>query len=255
MSAPSESAPSALPTAQFVGVSEDAAHRPGTSTNDHATQALTNRRAPDMPADSARTDLTVPSAERARSTRGLLTLRGLRGAVWPWEHAVFGYVAYLAARPRALVRADRYAILAALAGSQFPDLIDKPLAWVFGVLPSGRSLAHSLFALAVVCTAVYAFFHVRRREVGLGFAVGYLTHLVGDAIGPALEGSYGELGFLLWPLTPAPAYDEPLGLHAVLSALANATLGARFLLGVAVAAAVGTLLLVHFVRFASWRAR
>jgi len=174
--------------------------------------------------------------------------------MWPWAHAVFGYAWYLLARPRAVKRADRYALLAALFGSQFPDLVDKPLAWGLAVIPSGRSLAHSLLTAAVVCAVVYyaAAVRGRRREVGLAFAVGYLSHLAGDALAPAFGGSYAELGFLLWPLSPAPAYDEPVGIRAVLAALAETEFSAAFLVEFGAAAVLGCLLLVHFLRFASW---
>jgi len=174
--------------------------------------------------------------------------------MWPWAHAVFGYCGYILARPRAIKHADRYALLAALFGSQFPDAVDKPLAWGLAVIPSGRSLAHSLLTAAAVCALVYhvAAVRGRRREIGVAFAVGYLSHLAGDALRPALEGSYAELGFLLWPLSPAPAYDEPVGVRAVLAALAETEITGAFLVQFGAAAVLGCLLLVHFLRFASW---
>ena len=41
-------------------------------------------------------------------------------------------------------------MLALAIGTQLPDLIDKPLTYQFAVLPSGRSLGHSLFFAAVL---------------------------------------------------------------------------------------------------------
>lgn len=37
-----------------------------------------------------------------------------------------------------------------LYATQLPDLIDKPLAWSVGILPTGRSLAHSLLTASLV---------------------------------------------------------------------------------------------------------
>jgi hypothetical protein len=40
------------------------------------------------------------------------------------------------------------------------------------------------------------------------FGIGYLLHLVGDAIVPLVSGEYYYLGFLAWPLVPAIDYGE-----------------------------------------------
>jgi hypothetical protein len=65
--------------------------------------------------------------------------------MWPWEHVVVGYLAYSAVSHAVAGRAPsgRAAIAVAFA-ALLPDLVDKPLAWGLGVLPSGRSFAHSL---------------------------------------------------------------------------------------------------------------
>jgi hypothetical protein len=76
-----------------------------------------------------------------------------------------------------LARADAPA---AVVGALAPDLIDKPLAWVLHVIPGGRYLGHSLAAAVVVSSAVGS---LRGRRAGVGFAVGYLAHLVGDRPG------------------------------------------------------------------------
>ena len=70
--------------------------------------------------------------------------------MWPWEHAAVAYLCW-AALDRRAARSEGAAVVAVLVGSQFPDLIDKPLSWVFQVLPTGQSLAHSLlFALPLI---------------------------------------------------------------------------------------------------------
>jgi membrane-bound metal-dependent hydrolase YbcI (DUF457 family) len=85
---------------------------------------------------------------------------------------------------------------AALIGSLAPDFIDKPLAWVFHVIPGSRYLGHSLTAVLVLSAAVGRLFG---RRVGAGFAVGYLAHLVTDRPGG---------GHVPW-FMPFRKYDTP----------------------------------------------
>jgi hypothetical protein len=162
--------------------------------------------------------------------------------VWPWEHAALGYLLYsVPARLLAsgvAARGERPwgerlapAALAALAvGTQAPDLVDKPLAWSVGALPSGTSLAHSvLVALPVTLLAVVA---GRRRDsaAGVAFAVGYWSHLLGDVVYPVAVGGGLAPGAVLWPLVRGPA-DPPVGLFArtgdLLGALAETLAGPR----------------------------
>lgn len=124
--------------------------------------------------------------------------------MWPWEHAAVAYIVYsLLARLLRWKRPAAVTALAVLLGSQVPDLIDKPLAWWLQILPSGRSLGHSLlFALPIVVTAVWIARLRRRVQVGVAFAVGYLLHLPGDALYPVLTGGRPETEFLLYPIVP-----------------------------------------------------
>ncbi|MFB6075088.1 MAG: metal-dependent hydrolase [Haloarculaceae archaeon] len=131
--------------------------------------------------------------------------------MWPWEHLAVGYLTYSLARRavtgRAPARVEAYAVL---LGSQFPDLVDKPLGWGTSLLPSGVSLAHSLLVavpLAAVATVVTS--NRGRRELGAAFAVGYLLHLPADALYPALLGGNVYTDFLLWPLVPVPSESVP----------------------------------------------
>ncbi|PSQ17916.1 hypothetical protein BRC99_00275 [Halobacteriales archaeon QS_7_69_60] len=91
----------------------------------------------------------------------------------PWGHLAVGYLAYsLAVRGRTGGPPAGLATAALAVGTQFPDLIDKPLvAWV-SLLPSGRSLGHSLL-FAAAC----------------GVGLWYLGRR-----------------FLFWPVTPAFRY-------------------------------------------------
>lgn len=126
----------------------------------------------------------------------------------PWAHAAFGYLCYHGYTARTGSRPSGVAALAVVFGTQFPDLVDKPLAWTFDVLPSGRSLGHSVFALVLVCGLLYlAFEETRRREL-LAFALGYASHLLGDGLHALWEREFVQFGYLFWPLTSAPLDDE-----------------------------------------------
>jgi hypothetical protein len=120
----------------------------------------------------------------------------------PWDHLAVGYVTFsllsrLRARP-----VDDGAFLSAVVGTQFPDLVDKPLAWAVGVLPSGTTLAHSVFVAVPLAVVVYGVARcVGREQAGVGFGVGYLLHLPADVLyGPLTSGGPVEVGALLWPL-------------------------------------------------------
>lgn len=141
--------------------------------------------------------------------------------MWPWGHLAVGYVCYsVFVHIRRKRGPDGWGALAAAFGTQFPDLIDKPLAWSFHLLPSGRSLAHSLLTATLVLVAVHL--HWRRRgrsHLTIPFAVGYLSHLAGDAIGPLIDGEYAYLSFLGWPLLPPPPYGDEGGFLSHVAAI------------------------------------
>ena len=128
--------------------------------------------------------------------------------MWPWTHLAVGYLLVsLLWRLRAR-RVDGAVALAAALGTQFPDLVDKPLAWVFGVLPAGRSLTHSVFTAAAMSAVVlYTAGRGDRDDPALAFVVGYGSHLAGDALPKLPAGDFDSLTFLLWPLLPLPEYD------------------------------------------------
>jgi membrane-bound metal-dependent hydrolase YbcI (DUF457 family) len=65
----------------------------------------------------------------------------------------------------------------AAAGALVPDLIDKTLAWVLGVTPSGRYASHSLAAAAALTLTTTA---VAGRRKGASFGASYLCHLACD---------------------------------------------------------------------------
>lgn len=133
--------------------------------------------------------------------------------MWPWEHLAVGYIAYSLLTRLLWRRAPRSGAVVALAiGTQFPDLVDKPLAWTFGITPSGYSIAHSLFvALPLASLAVLVGAALHRRHVGFAFAVGYLSHLPGDVFYPMLVGGQPTASPVLWPLVAAGEPETSVG--------------------------------------------
>jgi len=124
-------------------------------------------------------------------------------------------------------------LLVALVAGLFPDLVDKPLAWTFGVIPSGRMLAHSLVIASVVILSVLLVASRRRRlPHGLVFAWGYLSHIAGDFYPVLVEGSgYYYYPNLFWPLVTAVPDRNP-GFEGKLPVLGVETLGELTLLAV-----------------------
>lgn len=122
--------------------------------------------------------------------------------MWPWEHVIFSYLLYSMVC-RAYYRAppgESEALVVAVA-AVLPDLIDKPLAWQFGIFRTGYELGHSLFAAVplAVCAGFVAR-RYRRPRVGLAFGIGYLSHLLGDVIPIYLSSGEWTVRHLLWPV-------------------------------------------------------
>jgi hypothetical protein len=141
--------------------------------------------------------------------------------MWPWGHWGLGYLCYVGlSRARGDGAPTEAAALAVTFGTVAPDLVDKPLAWSLGVLPNGRSLAHSLVLAGAVLVVLWvAARRIDRAEPVVALAVGYLSHLAGDALYPALAGDWGALAFLGWPLLPPVGYASEGGFLANLLAL------------------------------------
>lgn len=126
--------------------------------------------------------------------------------MWPWEHVAVAYLAVsIASRALWGQPPSRAPAVVAVVAGLGPDLVDKPLAWWLAVLPSGRSLAHSLVIGApVIAVVLLVGWQLRRRRVAVAFGVGYLTHLAGDVAYPLVVKGELRVGFLFWPLVPAP---------------------------------------------------
>lgn len=136
--------------------------------------------------------------------------------MFPVVHPVVGYLCYaLYTRSYRGERPDGRAAAVAVGTATLPDLIDQPLR-VAGVTPVGRTVAHSLVVAVPVVVLVVAVTRRRDRSVlGIAFAIGYLSHVAADVPWHVLAGEYGELGFLLWPITSMPAYTGTKTLGAV----------------------------------------
>jgi hypothetical protein len=122
--------------------------------------------------------------------------------MWPWEHLAVGYLTYsLLTRAAGRTRPSGPAVLALALGTQFPDLVDKPLAWGLGLFDSGVALGHSLlFALPVAAAALFLGRHTGHRVIATAFVVGYLSHLPMDLVYPLALGRPVSIQALLWPL-------------------------------------------------------
>lgn len=129
--------------------------------------------------------------------------------MWPWGHLALGYLLYGGYRGVVVRRPPAgWPVVALALGTQFPDLVDKPLAYWFGVLPEGRTLTHTFLVIVPACLLLlYVARRMGRGELGVAFAVGWLSHPLGDAYVPLLRGEYEAASFLLWPVLPAPDYE------------------------------------------------
>ena len=135
--------------------------------------------------------------------------------MWPWEHLALGYVLYSLGVHAFEGRAPRGPPVVVLAlATQVPDLVDKPLAWVFHLTAVGYSVGHSLLVVGPALAAALALAHRRGRRTPrlvVAYAVGHLSHLAGDVVYPALMGKGLQIQRLFWPLA---AY-EPTDAGAV----------------------------------------
>jgi len=132
--------------------------------------------------------------------------------MFPVEHFLVAAIptgAYLLLQDRRLPRIEALFVIG--VGSQFPDLIDKPLAHLFLLLPNGRVGAHSLpFAIPLMTLALYVAWKLNRWRAGGVFVFAYATHLVADYYIVLVRPDPTFPVGLLWPLVPPlPARLEP----------------------------------------------
>ena len=129
--------------------------------------------------------------------------------MWPLGHVAVAYLCYtIATRARFDAPPAHVPALILVLGSQFPDLVDKPLAWYLAALPTGRSLAHSLLLLVPLSTVLFvAAARYDRGEYGIAFATGSISHTLADVL-PTLWDPEQGTNQLLWPITPVEPYES-----------------------------------------------
>lgn len=133
---------------------------------------------------------------------GIQRVPDLSIAMMPWEHLFVGYICY-SMFVHAVVRGSPTSgeTLTLGLASVLPDLIDKPLAWEFGVFSSGYAIAHSIFFALSVSVAVGWLAASRGRpRIGWAFAAGYVLHPAADVVSKYLRDGELRLDRLLWPL-------------------------------------------------------
>jgi len=165
--------------------------------------------------------------------------------MWPWGHLGLGYLLAVPLLARFGLEDDYVALAALAVGTQLPDLVDKPLAWTFDVMPYGRAAMHSLLVLGVASVLVSAV--LRSVRVGVPLLAGWATHLVGDVVYPLADGAVGDVTFLAWPLLALP---EPAGDHGILAYFRTLSLTGETALEVGLFALAAGVFLVR-----EWRTR
>ena len=131
--------------------------------------------------------------------------------MWPWEHAAIGYVTFsiLAHLFRNRPPTGWEAVVIGFA-SVFPDLIDKPLAWEFGVFPSGYGIAHSVFLMIpLVIVVFFVTMSFGRSNLGIAFGIGYILHPPMDVLPAYVQHGTVPVERLLWPVrTSETSYPD-----------------------------------------------
>jgi hypothetical protein len=127
--------------------------------------------------------------------------------VFPWGHVAVGYLCYSLYCHLRGHRPNGPATIALLIGTQFPDLVDKPLSWIFDLLPAGV-FAHTVFvAIPVSILVLVAARRYSHTELGVAFVVGYLSHLPADVFPSIVFSQEVRAWFLFWPVIPRPGVD------------------------------------------------
>ena len=127
---------------------------------------------------------------------------------------LLGHVAAASLTSRAL-KTD---LRAGLAVSMFPDMVDKPIRWLFRLTPNDRIPAHTLLACTVSSLFVRFLFGQRFAQ---GWVVGYGTHLLCDEINAHLNP--GRIYFW-WPFRRYTMHTGPTGLKSSLNDFTPASL-------------------------------
>lgn len=100
-----------------------------------------------------------------------------------------------------------------LLGAVLPDVVDGSLGLFFFGGPSGRWVAHSLTAVIVIAVIIILFTKGERRLSLFGIAVGWLLHLVGDAMWQAPFTFFWPAFGFRFNNSPAEPYSWDLFTH------------------------------------------
>lgn len=159
--------------------------------------------------------------------------------MWPMGHLAVAYLLYSGYRRLGANRLPAgVSVILVAVGSQLPDLVDKPLSWYLGMLPTGRSFAHSLLVLVPLSGLAYAIGRrYGRTDAGVALAIGALSHVIVDAV-PAIWGD-AQATFLLWPALPVEPYES--GPPSVLAMFRESLSSLYFLLEIGLVVLAGLL--------------
>ena len=133
--------------------------------------------------------------------------------MWPWEHAIVAYLCYslfchtvFRDSPGGL---DAFTVVFA---SVLPDLIDKPLAWEYGVFDVGYAVGHSIFFAVPLAILVGTITHLAGRpRVGLAFGLGYLSHPPADIVDSLFRYGILQVDLALWPVESVESHPPGSG--------------------------------------------
>lgn len=128
--------------------------------------------------------------------------------MWPWEHAIVGYLAYsLFCHAYYRDSPGGLEAFAVVFASVLPDLIDKPLTWEYEIFEVGYALGHSIFFAIPLSIAVGALARSSGRpRTGIAFAVGYLLHLPADIVDGYVRNDHLIFWIVLWPVERGDAH-------------------------------------------------
>lgn len=130
--------------------------------------------------------------------------------MWPWGHLAFGYILFTVYhRVRFSIPPSGFVVLSLVFGTQFPDIVDKPLAYWFHVIPEGRLFAHTLtFAVPLSIILFVIGIQTKNREYIQAFIFGWYSHILADSWKGLITLNFERLSFLLWPILEAPDYPS-----------------------------------------------
>ncbi|MDS0478401.1 metal-dependent hydrolase [Natrinema sp. 1APR25-10V2] len=136
--------------------------------------------------------------------------------MWPWEHLIVSYILYsLISHTVFRESPSGLDALAVVLASVLPDLIDKPLAWEYGIFDVGYAIGHSIFFAVPLAILVGMIANVTARpRTSLAFGLSYLLHPPADIIDAVFRQGVLLIDLAFWPVTlveghpPGPSFFE-----------------------------------------------